>query len=716
MKGGALLLILPVVTVSLAVPRASAAQEERTLVLKDGRRIEVTRLERRGDRVRFRVSSGQVFEVAADQVDSPPLDEIPLAGLDEIRTRTLVLRDGRRIQVRRLARRGGEVILQTVNGEGFSVPESEVVEPPLDEIPALESPPEEAPPAPAETAVEESSRPPEPVAPEAPPPEVPPPPPPARPGSDLPDFVPLPDRWSIRFPSYPGRIVEGGGLDPYRQSTLKGDRPVIGDSVFLVLTGILDTPTELRRIAVPSGVSTERTDSAGFFGRGEAFFSTPRAFLSAELFRGQTAFRPKSWALKATAALNLNHLHVRERNLVDVDVREGMTRTRQDFSLEEAFAEVKLADLSSDFDSVSIRGGIQQFNSDFRGFVFSDFNLGARLFGSAAGNRWQYNLAYFDLLEKETNSELNTFDRREQRVVVANLYRQDFLARGYTLQVSYHGSWDEASERQHYDANDFLVRPARIGSARLHDVTTRFLGVAGDGHVGRLNLSHAYYFVFGDDEDNPLAGRPVEVRAHMGALELSVDRDWSRFRAAGFFASGDGEPLDGRGAGFDGIYDFTNFAGGLFSFWNLTPIPLTQTGVLLKGPFSLVPSLRSNKFEGQASHVNPGVLIANLSLDLDLTPKLRTTLNASYLRFHRTEPLEELLFQHGISPEIGFDLGAGFLYRPLLSENVVITGAITGLIPGRGFDDLFTSPCGVPGCARESRSFYNLLLNLRLTY
>ena len=43
-----------------------------------------------------------------------------------------------------------------------------------------------------------------------------------------------------------------------------------------------------------------------------------------------------------------------------------------------------------------------------------------------------------------------------------------------------------------------------------------------------------------------------------------------------------------------------------------------------------------------------------------------------YLRFHRTEPLQELLFQPGIDPEIGFDLGAGFVYRPLLSENVVV--------------------------------------------
>src|SRR5262249_6916123 len=177
-------------------------------------------------------------------------------------------------------------------------------------------------------------------------------------------------------------------------------------------------------------------DSLEFFGRGGLFFTSPRAFLSVELFKGDTAFRPKTWALKVTPTVDLNYLAVRERNAVNIDVREGTTRRPEDFSLEEAFAEVKLADLSANFDVVSLRAGIQGFTSDFRGFIFSDQNLGARLFGNAANNRWQYNAAYFDLLEKETNSELNTFDKREERVFVANLFRQDSLPRGHTLLVA----------------------------------------------------------------------------------------------------------------------------------------------------------------------------------------------------------------------------------------------------------------------------------------
>ena len=68
----------------------------------------------------------------------------------------------------------------------------------------------------------------------------------------------------------------------------------------------------------------------------------------------------------------------------------------------------------------------------FRGFIFNDTNLGARLFGNLGNNRYQYNLAFFDMLEKQTNSGLNTFSLRDQRVVIANLYWQDFLTPGYT--------------------------------------------------------------------------------------------------------------------------------------------------------------------------------------------------------------------------------------------------------------------------------------------
>ncbi len=58
-----------------------------------------------------------------------------------------------------------------------------------------------------------------------------------------------------------------------------------------------------------------------------------------------------------------------------------------------------------------MRVGIQPFQSDFRGFLFQDSQLGVRLFGNRDNNRWQYNLAWFRRLEKDTNSGLNDVDR-----------------------------------------------------------------------------------------------------------------------------------------------------------------------------------------------------------------------------------------------------------------------------------------------------------------
>ncbi len=234
------------------------------------------------------------------------------------------------------------------------------------------------------------------------------------------EFAPYPSRWDIldRLP-YDPRVVRGRPLDPYNQNVLKGDKPIAGDSLFLVLTGTLEVPGEGRRLPVPSGVSTAGPGSVEFFGQGDQLFATPRAIVSAELFDGQTAFKPKTWALKATGVFDLNYLKVKERNLVTADVRDLLTRRREDAALEEAFGEVKLATLSRNYDFVSARVGIQPFVSDFRGLVFSDSNLGARLFGNASNNRWQYNAAYFDLLEKDTNSDLNTFEKREQKVAIA---------------------------------------------------------------------------------------------------------------------------------------------------------------------------------------------------------------------------------------------------------------------------------------------------------
>jgi hypothetical protein len=509
------------------------------------------------------------------------------------------------------------------------------------------------------------------------------------------------DRWRVGFPEYDrygdkgarGRDIpfkKGRWYDPYNQSWLKGDYPIIGNKTFMILSAVSSSTIELSRTPKPSDVSSARPGSAEFFGKPEALAANQLFQFTFELFHGDSTFRPRDWALKISPTFSLpNYLNARETGVVNIDVRRGTNRTDTQFSLEEAFAEVKLKDVNENFDFISARVGIQPFVSDFRGFVFSDNNLGARLFGSFANNRYQFNAAYFAQLEKDTNSGLNRFRRRQQNVYIANIFRQDFIRKGYTIQASALYDDDRASRK--FDRNGFLVRPALIGDVRPHAIKVGYVGVNGDGHLGRLNLTNSYYYVFGRDDQNPIAGKPVHVSSNMAAVEASIDHDYLRFRGSFFFAQGDKNPTDGQANGFDAIFDDPNFAGGQFSFWNRNGIRLTQTGVGLVQPNSILPSLRSSKIEGQANFVNPGIFIYNAGFDAEITQRLKAVFNVNYLRFHRTESLEYILFQPDIRHEIGWDLSLGVAYRPLLINNITMTFGAATLKPGRGFRDIYTT-------------------------
>ena len=508
------------------------------------------------------------------------------------------------------------------------------------------------------------------------------------------------DRWRIGFPEYDrygdrgarGRDIpfrRGRWFDPYNQSWVKGDYPIIGNKVFMILSAVSSSNIELSRTPKPSDVSSARPGSAEFFGKPGALVVNQIFQFTFEMFHGDSTYKPRDWAIKISPTFSLpSYLNARETGVVNIDVRRGTTRTDTQFSLEEAFAEVKLADVNSNYDFISARVGIQPFVSDFRGFIFSDNNLGARLFGSFDNNRYQYNLAYFAQLEKDTNSGLNRFDRRQQNVYIGNFFRQDFIRKGYTIQASVLYNDDRRSRK--FDRNGFLVRPALIGDVRPHAIKIGYLGINGDGHLGRLNLTNSYYYAFGRDDRNSIAGRPVHVSSHMAAVEASIDFDYLRYRGSFFWAQGDKNPTDGQANGFDAIFDDPNFIGGQFSFWNRNGIRLTQTGVGLVQPNSLLPSLRSSKIEGQANFVNPGIFIYNAGVDVEVTQRLKAVFNVNYLRFHRTESLEYVLFQPRIRHEIGWDYSLGVAYRPFLINNITMTFGAATLKPGRGFRDIYT--------------------------
>lgn len=529
------------------------------------------------------------------------------------------------------------------------------------------------------------------------------------------DAIPLTDRWRIGFGDW-NRRVKGHVYDPYNQNPVKGDYAIPGtQSTFFTLTGVLDLHADSQRLPVPSDVSSARPDSEEFFGRGETFAGVGQALVTFDLFHGSTAYKPVDWELRVTGAGNLNYLSTRENGIVNIDPTRGTDRTDRHASLQEAFGEVRLATVSPSFDFVSLRAGIQSFTSDFRGFVFSDQNLGARLFGNLAANRYQWNLVFFDQLEKDTNSGLNTFERRKQQVAVANLYMQDFLGLlGYTTQLSFH--WNRDRGERHLDNNGFPVRPALIGSSREHEQDAYYVGWTSDGHIGRLNVNHAFYQLFGHDTFDPIAGQRVTLDGRLAALELSVDKDWMRYKVSGFYQSGDTSPGDDRASGFDSILDDVNFAGGPFSFFNRQQIRLTQTGVALTNKNSLLVDFKSSKDEGMSEYVNPGVFLLNAGLTAKLTPKLVLEANANWIRFVTTAPLEFVLFQPSIPHEVGWDTSLGIRYRPFLNDNVVFVAGGALFFPGAGFKEIYSSNCSTVQCGASSKTLYQGFAALTLVY
>jgi hypothetical protein len=557
-----------------------------------------------------------------------------------------------------------------------------------------------------------------------------------RPDIEDADYKVITDRWRIGFPKDP-RYLEGNVFNPYRQNILKGDYPIIGQHTFMSLTFATETTFVMRRLPVPQDVSSFEPGSFEFFGRGRQEIVLQNFYYGIDLFHGETSYKPADWRIKITGITNINYVRTRENGIINIDPRRGRDRVDDFSTFDEAFAEVRLGDTtklfgflrgkdsvkgrSPYFDTTSLRVGLQPFTSDFRGFIFSDSNLGARIFGNFNSNRWQYNLAYFEMLEKDTNSELNiiNFRRlrfRDQKVYIANLYRQDTFVKGYTAQVSLHYNDDRPSTQ--FDVNGFLVRPIKIGNVTQHRIRSGYFGWAGDGHFGRMNITHAFYQVIGRDTYNQIADRPVSINAQMAAAEVSIDYDWLRYRLAFFYSSGDAKPDDGKGRGFDSILDTTSFAGGKFSFWNSQGIRLTQTGSALVESRSLIPSLRSSKIQGQSNFVNPGLALYNAGIDADVTPKLRGFINYNYIRLNRTESIEKVLFQPGIRHEIGHDLGIGFIYRPILNENVILAGGLNGLKPGNGFTDIYSSNCnGTPlGCGAGRPPLWSAFMVLKFMY
>lgn len=531
-----------------------------------------------------------------------------------------------------------------------------------------------------------------------------PPPVPALPS----DFVPVPDRW---------RLVEGIGVrerwwDPYDQNSYKADRPLFGDDWFINFAAISDTLAEPRRLPAPAGLAqTRHAGSLDAFGKGSQLGLSQTVLLSASLIQGDTVFKPPDWEFRVTPAFNVNYTSVEELGLVNVNPAKGEIRLDYQIGMQELFVDRHLTNLTNRYDFVSVRAGVQGFSADFRGFLFQDNRLGARLFGNYANNRLQFNLAWFRTVEKDINSGLNRIlPLRSDDVFLANAYWQDFPLPGFTVQAIVAYNMNREGDRlPHYDENGFLERPSLLGAVVPRNYDALYVGTNGDGHVGPVNLSYGVYLLTGQDRPNPFTRKDAKILAGFAAGEASMDFDWLRVKAFGFYASGDRNPFDDTESGFDAIFENPQFAGAETAFWMRQGIPLIGGGFVSISPRNaIIPDLRPSKEQGQSSFVGPGIGLVGVGADFDVLPELRLILNASYLEFDDTTSLSVLRNQGRIDNTIGEDVSAAVVYRPFFIQNVVfrLSGAV--LFPGDGLKQLFAPD--------DTSPYYSVLANLVLTY
>ena len=448
---------------------------------------------------------------------------------------------------------------------------------------------------------------------------------------------------------------------------------------------------------MPVGVATtDRPASLDLITEGESTILNQQLLTEFVLYQGDTTFRPPDWEFRFIPVLNFQQVMFDERGILKVTPDGGkpgarcVARACLGFKASLSISTCVTCPIA--LTSTPCAWASSPLPPIFRGFLFQDQQPGVRLFGTRNNNIFQYNLAWFRRLEKDTNIGLNNLseDIRDDDVYIANLYWQDMPVKGHTSQVTVVHNRNREKDQVKFDDNGFIARPASLFGERFaQDYDVTYLGYNGDGHFGRINLSSLYYAV-GTQTSERFRNAEDEIEAGFAAFEAGFDDNWIRYRISGLYATGDDDPFDDQAKGFDAIFENPLFAGADTSFWIRQPVPLIGGGaVSLSGRNGILNSLRSSKEQGQSNFINPGTMLLGLGADFDITPETRVSVNANQLWFDDTSVLEAARNQGNIDREIGTDLSLSIVWRPLMIQNVVFRLSGAALLPGDGFEDLF---------------------------
>jgi hypothetical protein len=490
-------------------------------------------------------------------------------------------------------------------------------------------------------------------------------------GEEMPPPAAVPNRW---------HLVDDLGyrvdwLNSYQSNNpLKGDWPVLGGDKFFSVSAVSGTLIEERRIA---SAATGVPDAHGprTATQGELFFNQSLS-LDAVLYRGDTVFRPPDWQTRFTAVLSKSGVHA-----------GGSTVNANTAAVQALWFEKHLRDVSVHDDFDSARVGIQPLTSDFRGFLVSDQPLAARLFGTRDNNVFQYNLALFRSLRKNSVS-LNDLGAAlpHNDVLLGNLYWQDFPRSGIT------SVFVAAYNRNREPGMQELL--ARAGTANApavrarHDYDVAYLGYGIDGHYGWLNATAMTYGLLGRERQGTFANTPERLQAWFAATELSVDSDFRRWRLSLLHASGDANPHDRRATGFDGLTANPVFAGTDSSFFIHQQLALAGGAFNLKARNALLPTLSPKDGGGQDNFSNPGLDLVGVGLDLDFAPKWRVSFDANQLWLDQPAVLADLMLRP-VPRNFGTEFAANAFWRPFANQNVILRASNAVLMRGPGYRALY---------------------------
>ncbi|HLC15411.1 MAG TPA: hypothetical protein VJL89_04210 [Thermodesulfovibrionia bacterium] len=338
--------------------------------------------------------------------------------------------------------------------------------------------------------------------------------------------------------------------------------------------------------------------------------------------------------------------------------------------------------------NIRARAGLQDYMTDFIGSIYSDTDLGLRIYGNVEDVEWSVYGAH--RLENDLISRFNDDDDRDQQLVLTHmLFKVGDTAFKPSIQYNSDHEGDHGFGRTHPDEEVDVVylgnttygpdpfglglniltgiygvfgeqKNATINGIDVRNLlrTTRLPGIAEDKHSGDYDPDQnvaAYLFYF--DISKPLFNNMLTP--HTGL----------------YYASGDDDILDDDANGFDAISDDVNVWGdrGILIDDHLTirarglePL-LSETGPLGKNnltsktnPFlpgrqlaqrrsSSITILRDNSpypalrdADARSNFMNPGVIAYNLGTGFAPATWIDGNFNFTYFWFEEPEILDRL--------------------------------------------------------------------------